>query len=172
MKTWWWSHLEALAPIWHIIQLRVGNWLWLDNFMLNNVQRTISRAVDQPMCSVSSGADVFLVFLITMIYCLLSLLKTKAWAHFGVGILREWGIEKGREGGKEGSQGAWGMPTLHWWCVGSRHHHPQQPSSLSPPSWLNMGWRFDPLCRVLLTSPPSTNTQHLLLPKADILPWD
>lgn len=48
--------------------------LWLDNFILSNVQRTI----DQPLCNASSGADVLLVFLITMIYCLLSLLKTEA----------------------------------------------------------------------------------------------
>lgn len=52
--------------------------LWPDNFILSNVQRTTPRAIDQLVYNASSGADVLLVFLISMIYCLLSLLKTKA----------------------------------------------------------------------------------------------
>lgn len=65
------------------------------------MQRTVSRAIDQPACTASSGADVLLVFLITMIYCLLSLLKTEAQAHFGVCVLRRM-CKEGREGGGEG----------------------------------------------------------------------
>ena len=49
------------------------------------------------MCNASSGADVRLVFLITMIYCLLSLLKTEAGDHFGVCVLGGWARGRKRE---------------------------------------------------------------------------
>ena len=62
------------------------------------MQRTVSRAIDQPACTASSGADVLLVFLITMIYCLLSLLKTEAQAHFGVCPREDVQGREGRRG--------------------------------------------------------------------------
>lgn len=43
-----------------------------------------------------------LVFLITVIYCLQSLLKTEAGARFAVCVLKNWGLEEGREGEREG----------------------------------------------------------------------
>lgn len=70
------------------------------------------------MCNASSGADVCLVFLITVIYCLLSLLKTEAWAHFGVCVLGGWGDRgrgREREGGGRARRGAWEIATLHRW---------------------------------------------------------
>lgn len=72
------------------------------------MQRTVSRAIDQPTCTVSLGADALLVFLITMIYWHLSLLKTEARAHFGVCPGED---VQGREGmgdrGREGLLGSW-----------------------------------------------------------------
>lgn len=72
------------------------------------MQRTVSKAIDQPACTASSGADVLLVFLITMIYCLLSLLKTEARAHFGVCPGEDVQGREGRRGtGREGLMRSW-----------------------------------------------------------------
>lgn len=99
--------------------------------ILSNVRRTVGRPVDQPVSNASSGTDVFVVLLITMIYCLLGILKMKAGAHFGVCVLGEWGMEEGREGERKAGPakelGRFPLCTGGWVPNAATHSRPLPP---------------------------------------------